>query len=105
MADFNKMLLSAAESGDLDGVNEALNQGADVNTIEADFKQTPLHKASSGGHVEIVKILFEHGADPLMQDGVDMTATIYISPDCGSYLGSGAFSDCRTIKATVDYSR
>ncbi len=73
MVDYDKMLLSAAESGSLDDIKKALENGADVNTKETDFKQTALHKASSAGHVEIVEYLLKNGADPLLLDGVDMT--------------------------------
>jgi ankyrin repeat protein len=49
-----------------DGVRVAqllLDSGADVNTRRKD-DQTPLHRASYFGNVEIVRLLLDHGADP-----------------------------------------
>jgi len=39
-----------------------IEHGADVNAQD-DNKSTPLHLASSGGHVELAQVLIEHGAN------------------------------------------
>lgn len=55
-------LVDAVMRCDYEGVRNALAQGADVN--EADGNMTPLLSAIMTGHVETVRILLEHGADP-----------------------------------------
>ncbi|MFX0055009.1 MAG: ankyrin repeat domain-containing protein [Promethearchaeota archaeon] len=73
MSEANDLLLKAAESGNLEGVKAALEQGADISATDEWMKQTALHKAASQGHVEIVEYLIEKGADVLLLDGVDMS--------------------------------
>lgn len=55
-------LLDAAQSGDLRGVTKALGQGANVNAKNR-YSSTPLILAALGGHVDIVKLLVDRGAD------------------------------------------
>lgn len=64
----NSLLLRASEAGDVDKVKEALdslkygNLIADVNVKElCDF--TPLHNAVGEGHLEVVRLLLEKGAN------------------------------------------
>ncbi|MFW9846967.1 MAG: ankyrin repeat domain-containing protein [Candidatus Thorarchaeota archaeon] len=73
MSDAKELLLNAAESGDLEGVKDAIEKGADIRATDEWMKQTALHKASSQGHVKIVEYLIEKGADALLLDAVDMT--------------------------------
>ncbi len=56
-------LVEAISRGDLEKVNEAINNGANANTkfIKG---YIPLYQAVYSGHVKIVKLLLEHGADP-----------------------------------------
>jgi ankyrin repeat protein len=68
-----KQLIEAAESGDLDGVKQALEDGVDINFKDEFFKDTALHKACSAGHLEVVELLIERGADMLLLNGVDFT--------------------------------
>ena len=62
-----KRLLSAADHGDLEHLNNLLAAGVDVN-IHAMNGITPLMVASRQGHIEIVRALLEAGADPDIQD-------------------------------------
>ncbi|HEY6923505.1 MAG TPA: ankyrin repeat domain-containing protein [Steroidobacteraceae bacterium] len=63
----------AAETGDLGRVNEVLAEGnVDVNMLDAKGR-SPLILAISRGHVEIVKALLAHGADPAKADGHGVT--------------------------------
>jgi len=55
-------LLNAAEQGDIQGVIDALNSGADVN-FSGDNGVTPLIKALKGGNSNIAKLLIQKGAD------------------------------------------
>jgi len=58
------LLLSACALGNLSVAREILNvqPGIDVNTVINNGGYTPLHFACSGGDVEIVHLLCEHGA-------------------------------------------
>jgi ankyrin repeat protein len=55
-------LLEAAKENNVPEVSRLLSVGADVNAKDR-FGETPLHRASCGGHVQVVKKLLDHGAD------------------------------------------
>ena len=58
----NKMsIYDFAESGDLDGVNQSIKNGEDIES--RGFFGTPLITASRGGHESIVNTLIFHDAD------------------------------------------
>lgn len=56
------VLQAAAFQGDLETVRLVIDGGADV--AAADLQTTPLGYAAMGGHVEVVWLLLERGADP-----------------------------------------
>jgi ankyrin repeat protein len=60
--DWNQKLLDYSWSGDLKGVKECLENGADVNCKDK-WGQTPLMESSYYGYLEIVKVLIENGVD------------------------------------------
>jgi DNA-directed RNA polymerase specialized sigma24 family protein len=63
----------AADTGDMGRVNEVLGAGnVDLNALDAKGR-SPLILAISRGHVEIVKALLAHGADPTKADGHGIT--------------------------------
>jgi ankyrin repeat protein len=49
-----------------------LEHGAAINA-PADDGESPLHKASEKGHVDVVWLLLEHGADPNISDNYGKT--------------------------------
>ena len=57
-----------ARKGDISKVREALEEGADVNSRANSKGSTSLHLASAEGHVEVVKMLLEGGADSNLAD-------------------------------------
>jgi len=65
-----KGLLQASEQGDVEGIQEALRQGAWVNVrdVEKNTWDTPLHLAAVNGHAGAVRLLLEHGADVEARD-------------------------------------
>jgi outer membrane protein assembly factor BamB len=60
-------LLAAASAADVEGVRRALGAGADVNA-ENRYGRTALSLAAGGGHLEVVLVLLERGADPNRRD-------------------------------------
>jgi ankyrin repeat protein len=56
---------------DLEGVQEAIINGADLNELDT-LGHTALHWAAFGGYYDIVKVLLEAGANPntISEDGV-----------------------------------
>jgi hypothetical protein len=59
----NENLMLAAMRGDVVGVREQLERGADPNS-EWETGSSALHFAAKGGRTEVVKLLLEHGANP-----------------------------------------
>ena len=70
-----KTLSLAARNGDLEHVRECLNAGVDQNEHPGmPHGLSPLMYASHYGHVEIVRLLAEHGANVDFSDGDSFTA-------------------------------
>ena len=59
----DKLLLQAAQSGDVSKVNKLLTEGADIACTDAEFGATPLHWACYKGSSKVVTILLEKGAN------------------------------------------
>jgi ankyrin repeat protein len=79
----NVQLVQAAEIGNLTGVQNALNDGADVNA-KNDLGLTVLMRASFGGYTngsyaEIVKLLLAKGADINIKGKEGLTALMEAS--------------------------
>ncbi|MBA0779807.1 hypothetical protein Gotri_004012, partial [Gossypium trilobum] len=60
--DATMQLLFMACRGDAKGVEDLLNEGVDVNSIDLDGR-TALHIAACEGHVEVVKLLLVRKAN------------------------------------------
>ena len=58
------LLHDMAHTGDVPKARLLLQHGADVNYIDDEYRSTPLGYAARWGHVEMVKLLLESGADP-----------------------------------------
>lgn len=59
------MLHEAAGENDLEAVRRMLALGLDINAMTS---RTPLHEAALHGHIEMARLLIEHGADTTTRD-------------------------------------
>jgi ankyrin repeat protein len=77
-ADANEDLWSSSKAGDVQGVLDALNKGADVNHRFDNYYGirglTVLMRAACSGHARVVELLLAHGADVLAQSAEGQTA-------------------------------
>lgn len=64
----------AARRGDLGICQLLLKYSAQVDATTKAGQATPLHRASFMGHSDVVRLLLDHGADPLCLDSDGMTA-------------------------------
>ncbi|XP_039071029.1 integrin-linked protein kinase 1-like isoform X2 [Hibiscus syriacus] len=71
--DSTMQLLFMACGGDVKGVEDLLNEGVDVNSIDLDGR-TALHIAACEGHVEVVKLLLKRKANIDARDRWGSTA-------------------------------
>ncbi|GAB5537493.1 MAG: hypothetical protein Rubg2KO_37420 [Rubricoccaceae bacterium] len=59
-----RTLLLAAESGNVEALELALDAGAPINASgDGLYASSPLHLAAQGGHAEAVRVLLDRGAD------------------------------------------
>lgn len=70
-----KNLLKAALKGDVDSVDEYADEGADIDTADA-AERTALWHAASAGDLDMIQMLFKHGADPNAPDRDGITPLI-----------------------------
>ena len=56
--------MKAARAGHLCTVQFLISKGADVNRTTTNNDHTPLSLACAGGHISIVELHLQHGADP-----------------------------------------
>ena len=56
-------LWGAARTGDLDGINRYLSEGAEINELSPETNISALSWATMMGEIEAAKLLIEHGAD------------------------------------------
>ncbi|KAL2507175.1 Integrin-linked protein kinase family [Forsythia ovata] len=73
--DSTMQLLSMACKGDVKGVQDLLDEGIDVNSIDLDGR-TALHIAACEGHVEVVKLLLSRMANIDARDRWGSTAAV-----------------------------
>lgn len=62
--DWQEKAFIAAKNGDMEGLKEALKNGADVEVRDSKYKANILDKAITKGHTHIVKWLLINNADP-----------------------------------------
>jgi len=70
-------LLKYSKDGDFAKIQEAVEQGADVNT-KTKIEVTPLMFACLHGNIDIVRYLIEQGADIQAKDNNDRTALMFV---------------------------
>ena len=73
-------LIYAARDGQIDAVRALLESRVNVNQPSADEKTTPLVMAIMNGHLDVAKVLLDHGADPNL-DNVWGLTPLYATVD------------------------
>lgn len=66
-------LFAAAGAGRLDEVKKIIESKPLLVTARDENSKTALYHAASAGHVEVVKLLLENGADPSARDRFNVT--------------------------------
>lgn len=69
-------LYEAAQKGDLDGVRQALDKGADINALDPECSETALHAAVDKSQKAVVDLLLSKGANPNIVSGQHYTPLI-----------------------------
>jgi ankyrin repeat protein len=77
---------TAAENGDLAGVQAELDKGANVNAKNQNGA-TPLHRAAWFGHKEIVELLIAKGADVNAKDDSQSSHYVGTPLNCAAWEG------------------
>jgi ankyrin repeat protein len=81
---YTNYLMYASCFGEFELVKLLVEKGADVNHIRSDIKQTALFSAASKNHLEIVKYLLEHDADPTIVN-ISGASPLFISAFNGNF--------------------
>ncbi|XGW32350.1 hypothetical protein V3C99_017138 [Haemonchus contortus] len=71
--DVNKQLWSCVRTAHVDTTLRLLAMGADVNYVDAEKGNSPLHVAAKEGQAMQVELLYIYGADPLLSNAADLT--------------------------------
>jgi len=71
----DQQLREAAQSGEADRVKDLLKTDPGIINASDESGSTALHYASEHGHLDVVEILLEHGADPALADIRSRTPT------------------------------
>lgn len=69
----NRLLLEASAHGQLPIVRYLIKAHANVNATDS-TKNTALHKAIENNHVDVIRELLKHGANPRLKNGHKVTA-------------------------------
>ena len=67
----------AAQDGDLEAIKEHVGNDKKIVNKQDANGWTPLHEATRGGHLDVVKFLIENGADPNMTTGRNGGTTLW----------------------------
>ncbi|KAK6034030.1 ankyrin repeat protein, partial [Cooperia oncophora] len=71
--DVNKQLWSCVRTAHVDTTLRLLAMGADVNYVDSEKGNSPLHVAAKEGQAMQVELLYIYGADPLLCNAAELT--------------------------------
>ena len=94
-------LAIAAAAGELDCVKILLDHGGDIRKGDINYNQLPIHRATEGGHLEVVKLLLELGSPINQPDNMGQFCLHFAAEHghtqlCKFLLENGA-GECRSI--------
>jgi ankyrin repeat protein len=74
--DVNQKLIDAVKARNIEQIQRALDEGADMNTEDPHLRRSPLVLAALRGYLEIVSLLIKHGANVNHTDSTGFTALL-----------------------------
>lgn len=96
-----KDLLYASRDGDLATVRHWIKTDVDLNFLHAEFLFAPLHESIRYGHLDVSRVLLEHGANPNLREGYSDLTPLKIAQANGD---TEAIALLETFGVTVDRS-
>lgn len=92
----------AARQGDLGVILVKLRSGTDPNERDRQHpKYTPLHRATSGGHRLVVRLLLNAQADPLMRDRLGFSALHFAANQSAGLVADLLLARCDVNAANL----
>ena len=84
-----KQMQKAVEKGDMDGVRKGLNDGVSPDVLLAEGRTSALGLAAQEGHLEIVRLLIDRGANVDLACGPQGVGTPLMQACQSAGTGSG----------------
>lgn len=98
----NEALLASAYKGDLDGLRQALNSGADINVRDSQGRNALL-LATYGNHVQAAALLIAAGASVNAKDNIQDSAFLYAGAEGRNEILKMTLAAGADLKSTNRY--
>lgn len=104
--DVNKILIAAAECGDMELLLRGLEMGCDMNTTNSPWKKTPLMCAVKKEHRHIVKYLIEKGCDlTIINKNGHNALNYFVQADMGEFVKMAVERGMNPNQYSADHNR